>query len=64
MLKRILLSLVFTIIVTVFILLPFDNIKAAGGGDPYSCLYIGGPDYECEYSYWENCFCESVPIYG
>ena len=27
-----------------------------------SCIFIGGPDYECPISYWENCYCEPIVV--
>lgn len=40
-----------------------DENEKIDGNNP-KVFIIEFFDYECPYSYWENCFCESVPIYG
>lgn len=60
--NTILFALAFTAIVFVFTIFSIET--ALADGDPFGCLFIGGPDYECPRSELENCFCDDVVKYG
>jgi len=57
------LAIILFFIVMILTQLLVKNYYAQLPSDPIAnCIFIGGPDYECPYSYWENCYCEPIIV--